>query len=133
MLIFIELIDILELSIGNLTPTHKLQEAFEKDPDIMKPFTDLILELAKKLRYLSQVIGVEKPSQAKPEINELLLLIQKNIHKYKEELRYPEAQEGVLLLQSIYDYLEKQATKNWIDPKGHDNLVDKDQEVLNYA
>lgn len=129
-LIFIELIDILELSIGNLTPMQKMQEAFEKDPDIMKTFTDLILELAKKLRFLSQVIGVEKPSQAKPEISELLLLIQKNIHKYKEELRYPEAQEGVLLFQSIYDYLEKQAQKIELIQKVMTNLFDKDQEGL---
>jgi uncharacterized membrane protein YccC len=129
-LIFIELIDILELSIGNFTQMHKMHEAFDENPDIIKPFTALISELAKQLRYLSQVINDNKPAQPNPRINELLFLIQKNINSYKQELGYPQAQEGGLFFQRISDYLQKQAQKIEVIQKVMTNLFEKEQEGL---
>lgn len=129
-LIFIELIDILELSIGNLTQVHKVHEAFKKFPDKMKPFTDLIYEMARKLNYLSKVIGDKKPLRYNETINELLQQAQRSISTYKKEVGFPEAQEGVLLFHNIYDYLQKQAQKIEVIQKVMTNLFERDQKWL---
>jgi uncharacterized membrane protein YccC len=129
-LIFIELIDILELAIGNLATGHKINEIFEKHPEKVKPFIDLIFEMARQLDYLSKVLADKKPLQDNKSIDVLLRQAEQSIVSYKEEVKFPEAGEGVLLLQNIYDYLQKQAQKIEVIRKVMNNLISRDQMWL---
>lgn len=126
-LIFIELIDILELAIANLTNLHKIHEVFEKHPDAIKPFINLIIEMSFQLDYLSKVIGDNKPLIVNKSIDTLLQQAEQSIGNYKEVIKSPEARDEVLLLQNSYVYLEKQAQKIEVIQKVMNNLFEKDQ------
>ncbi|MEX2592292.1 MAG: FUSC family membrane protein [Anditalea sp.] len=129
-LIFIELIDILELAIGNLPNVHKIRETSKKHPEIMKPFTELIFEMAGQLEYLSKVFGEKRPLVDNKSIDVLLQRTAQTIASYKEAAGFSENREGALLLQNVYDYLQKQSQKIEVIQKVMNNLFEKDQMWL---
>ena len=126
-LIFIELIDILELAIGNLANREQVNRIFKKHPDRIKVFIDLIFELARQLDYLSKVLANRRPLQDNRSVELLLQQAEQSIIRYREETNFPEAGDDVIILQNIYDYLNKQAQKIQVIRNVMNNLIRRDQ------
>ncbi len=122
-LILIELIDILELAIGNLPHVFQMEKTFKKRPEQLRPFIDLIFTMSNHLEYLSQVIGSKRALRENTAIEKLLVEAKENL----DDFRLTAAYEEVLLLQNIHDYLQKQAQKIGVIEKVMRNLVEQDQ------
>lgn len=129
-LIFIELVDILELAIGNLPNLHKLQNQFENQPQSIKPFTDLLFEMAGQLEHLAGMMGPQQVMVQDNLIGELLQEAENAILAYSRAAEYPEAREKVLLLQNTLDYFIQQSQKIEVIQKVMANLLEKDQSGL---
>jgi uncharacterized membrane protein (TIGR01666 family) len=123
-LILIELIDILELAIGNLPHVFQMEKSFRKRPEQLQPFVDLIFTMADHLDYLSQVIGSKKPLKENTAMDKLLVEAKESLNHFRLKAGFS---EEVLLLQNIYDYLQKQAQKIGVIEKVMRNLVEQDQ------
>lgn len=126
-LILIELIDILELAIGNLPHIFRMQERFNSSSEQLQPFVDLIFTMADHLRYLSLMIGSNRPLKEDSRTEHLLQAARKQLEEFKTEAHTPISYEEVLLLKNIYDYLQKQAQKMEVIQKVILNLVEQDQ------
>jgi uncharacterized membrane protein YccC len=126
-LILIELIDILELAIGNLPHVYKMQQSFKKEDAELKPFVELIFSMAEQLSYLSHVLGRKSAVIDKPATDKLLQLAKESLGEFRKAAYTPEAYEEAMLLQNIYDYLHKQAQKIQVIRKVMQNLVEQDQ------
>ena len=126
--VFIELVDILELAIGNLDNVQVMQKQKEHFPDLVKIFTALIFEMAGHLDSLSKVSGGQ--AKALPDqntIEQLILQAKEEIDKYSFQKENPPSYEQILLLQNIYDYFKKQAQKIGLIESVLVNLAEQDQ------
>lgn len=126
-LILIELIDILELAIGNLPHVYKMQQSFSNEPVELKPFVELIFSIAEQLNSLSRVLGRKDPVIVNPSLGHLLQQAKESLNNFRRTAYSPEAYEEAILLQNIYDYLQKQAQKIQVIQKVMQNLVEQDQ------
>ena len=126
-LILIELIDILELAIGNLPHVYKMRQSFKKEATELKPFVDLIFSMAEQLSYLSHVLGRKSAVIDHPITNKLLQQAKESLREFRKAGYTQEAYEEAMLLQNIYDYLQKQAQKIQVIRKVMQNLVEQDQ------
>src|SRR5690606_4277356 len=126
-LILIELIDILELAIGNLPHVYKMQQSFQIQLKQLQPFVELIFGLAEKLSYLSSVMGSNRPLRENQSIDNLLGQARDCLEQFRKTAYTPEAYEEALLLQNIYDYLQKQSQKTQVIQKVIYNLIEQDQ------
>src|SRR5690554_6630601 len=126
-LILIELIDILELAIGNLPHVFQMEKSFKQQPEQLQPFVDLIFTMARHLEYLSHVMDSKKGLEENTSIEALLVKAKDSLHQFRSMPPRAGSYEEVLLLQNIYDYLQKQAQKIRVIEKVMRNLVDQDQ------
>ena len=126
-LILIELIDILELAIGNLPHVYKMQQSFKKEAVDLNPFVQLIFTMADELGNLSQVVGRKGVVRDNPTIDSLLQQAKESLRAFRRTAYTPDSYEEAMLLQNIYDYLQKQAQKIQVIRKVMQNLVEQDQ------
>lgn len=126
-LILIELIDILELAIGNLPHVYKMQQSFKDEPAELRPFVALIFSMADELSHLSKVLGRKAAVPDNPHIDKLLQQAKESLRLFRKTSYSSEAYEESILLQNIYDYLVKQAQKIQVIRKVMQNLVEQDQ------
>lgn len=126
-LILIELIDILELAMGNLPHVFKMRESFKKHKEELKPFSELIFTMADHLSYLSTIIGSTKAIEENKSIGTLLQQAKESLVHIRETADTQEAYEEFLLLKNIYGYLQKQSQKIEIIQNVMRNLVEQDQ------
>lgn len=129
-LILIELIDILELAMANLPNLRNMYKIVAKHKGKVKPFRDLITEMAAQLDDLSKVMGGGNPDRESRSLDALLAAAENNIARYREENNLPATDEDVLLLQQTFQYIEKQAQKIRVIQKVLNNLLEKDQMRL---
>ncbi len=126
-LILIELVDILELAIGNLPHLFQMQQRFKRQPEQLQPFIDLIFSMAEHLSELSRVMGSNRPLREDPSTDDLLRLAKVSLAQIQQTAKTSEAYEEALLLQNIYDYLQKQAQKIQVIEKVTYNLIEQEQ------
>jgi uncharacterized membrane protein YccC len=126
-LILIELVDILELAIGNLPHVYRMQDSFKMRPKQLQPFVELIFAMADQLSYLSNVMGSNRIFRENQAIDDLLLQAKNSLGQFRRTAYTPEAYEEALLLQNIYDYLQKQSQKIQVIQKVMYNLLEQDQ------
>lgn len=127
-IVFIELVDILELAIGNLNNVHLLQKHKEEFPKLMKIFTRLIFRMAGRLDNLANMIRVRNKNLPDQDaIDNLIFEAKAEIDKYSFQTEPSPPYGQVLLLQNVHGYFKKQAQK--IDLIGNvlNNLAEQDQ------
>ncbi|GAA5033029.1 membrane protein [Marivirga lumbricoides] len=111
LLIFIELIDILELSMANPANYEQISKIFKGKPHVVEPFIQLIFNLSDRLEKAGDALhkGIKLPevSDFTKQINEC----RAGIQLYVQEVKLPEAREGALLLHNLLDYEEQQLQK----------------------
>jgi len=110
LLIFIELVDILELAMANPVDYKKMDEVLDGDRELLERFKKLIKKIAAQLEEISVVIEKKKKSSTK-EIREYLKGIEENFKEVRRLISSSENTEKSFLLQNLFDYLEKQGQK----------------------
>jgi len=111
LLIFIELIDILELSMANPANYEQINNLFKNQLQFVNPFIELIFQIANRLDQMAELMQKGKKL---PQSNDLAPMIEKcreSIQAYVKEVRLPKAREGALLLHNLLDYEENQLQK----------------------
>ena len=107
LLIFIELIDILELSLANPANYERARELFGQSVRVLLPFLKLVFELSAKLDNLADSMQQGHALSIENDLEPLLQKCHDSIRQYVEELKLPQAREGALLLHNLLDYEEK--------------------------
>ncbi len=107
LLIFIQLVDVLELAMSNPVNYEKLDKLLENDRDILDSFRDLILSMARRLDAFSKYI---LHNHKIPEDQNLVYSIQK-LQLQIEEYGKSGIEEGYIMLENLLDYQETQLQK----------------------
>ncbi|WP_282132788.1 FUSC family protein [Cellulophaga baltica] len=109
-LIFISLIDILELALANTLDYSKIDVIF-KDRSVLKEFKTLNTTMGNHLQVLSKILMNKKKVQNKNELLDGLAVIEKTIQNYIASVELPAGREGIITLRNLQDYQQQQVTK----------------------
>lgn len=110
LLIFIQLIDILELAMANPVDYEKMDEILSKHPEKRQLFQTLTFEMASRMKHISESLLQSKKLNSTNLLKEYLHKIKKHIDNVStlEEIG---SLEGSILLKNLYDYQCKQVEK----------------------
>ncbi len=126
LLIFIQLVDILEYAMANPVNYEKMDSLLKDHPGQILVFQKLIFAMAGRLKTISGSLHkISKTSRLKTnlkEVKEVLKEYQTEASKY--------ADEGFLMLRNLYDYQEEQVQKI---EKIERLLGNEDQQETNFA
>ncbi len=126
LLVFIQLVEILETAIANPVNYEKMDALFETHPELKADFQHLILELSQQLGVIAKNYRAQKfPSNSI--LNERFKTLEQDILKFKSEPNQKDY-ERYLMLQNLLDYQLKQIEKikkiKWL--LGNPELTSKD-------
>ncbi len=110
LLIFIQLVDMLELAMANPVNYEKMDRLLEKDPKQILAFRDLILGMVARMRELSLNIHKTGEISISTNLEQALKDVETSLKKYKKNSQGA-ADEGFLMLQNLYNYQEQQVEK----------------------
>jgi uncharacterized membrane protein YccC len=111
LLIFIELIDIMELSLANPANNEQINTLFAGQKALLKPFIDLGSELSNRLERIGYPMKSGSEMRPVENLNPLIENCKLNVRQYIVEVKLPKAREGALLLHNLIDYEEQQLQK----------------------
>lgn len=111
LIVFISLVEILELAISTSFDHNKLHQKFDDHPKVLKTYQNLAYNLASTLKKISK--SIQERSQYIPKHNLIndLQKLELAISHYENDLGKTEASEGVLMLTTMLHYAEKQVEK----------------------
>lgn len=109
-LIFISLVDILELALANTLDYSKIDVIF-KNRKVLKQFKALNTIMGNHLQVLSKLLLNRKKVQNKNELLDGLASIEKTILKHIKSVELPKGREGIITLRNLQDYQEQQVAK----------------------
>jgi uncharacterized membrane protein YccC len=109
LLLFIELVDMLELAVGNPVNYNKLDAIFKDKQESVYPFVELINEMALHLLYISKVIIRDEEVSVNKKILKQLEAIRKTIERYKTDA--VNDRDGFYMLFNLYEYQRAQVKK----------------------
>lgn len=136
LIVFVLLIEILELALSTSFNHAKLQEQFEDDPDVLKTYQNLAYNLAATLKRLSKSLESHEKYVADNTLFDNLEKLEAVIAEFGEK-HSDGAHEGVMMLTNMRHYAEKQIEKirvvekaftlavNPLDLKGREKDLDK--------
>ncbi|AOW10914.1 FUSC family membrane protein [Flavobacterium gilvum] len=111
LLVFISLVEILELALSTSFDHNKLHQKFEKHPKVLSTYQNLAYNLASTLKRLSKNIENRTKYIPKHFLFKDLQALELAIEEYEKELGKTEASEGVFMLKTMLEYAEKQVEK----------------------
>lgn len=111
LLLFMELVDMLELALANPVDYEKMDLIFKKQPENIAPFVALIQTMARRLNYLSKVVIRDEKVQDSSEIRGLLKDVRRSIDRYKETAEEGDENDGFYRLVNLFEYQSAQAQK----------------------
>jgi uncharacterized membrane protein (TIGR01666 family) len=111
LLVFISLLEILELALSTSFDHDKLHQKFSNNPKVLETYQKLAYNLASTLKKLSKSIGNKKKYIPKHELFKDLNALELAIIDYENDLGKKEASEGVFMLTTMLQYAEKQVEK----------------------
>ena len=111
LIVFISLLEILELALSTSFDHNRLHKKFEKHPKVLLTYQTLAYNLASSLKRLSK--GVKNKNKFVPKNNLIkdLNALELAIADYSANLAEIEASEGVFMLTTMLQYAEKQVEK----------------------
>tara|TARA_R110002049_G_scaffold188220_1_gene356541 strand:- start:3135 stop:5315 length:2181 start_codon:yes stop_codon:yes gene_type:complete len=110
LLIFVELIDMLETAIANPVNYDKMDALFDDQPEFIESFQNLIFEMADQLRIISEVGTDHSKFPKNSKLGQCFEKVELEIANFRKETG-TEDYEGFLMLQNLLQYLEKQFEK----------------------
>ncbi len=111
LLIFIELIDILELSMANPANYEKINTLFKNQLHFVSPFIDLVFKLSNRLEEMAVSLQKGRNLEHRDDLEPMIQKCRDSIQAYVQEIKLPKAREGALLLHNLLDYEENQLQK----------------------
>lgn len=111
MLMFIELVDILELAVANPVNYEDLKERFTDNEVLFNAFVKLLNSSADFLIDLSYKLPSKSFNYKPTQLADLISEMETAIEKYKQNNSGPNRRENVILLRNIADYEKKQVNK----------------------
>ncbi len=137
LIVFISLVEILELALSTSFDHNRLHKKFEKHSQVLITYQTLAYNLAASLKKLSKIIKNKNKFVPKNNLIEDLNKLELVIADYNTNLGIIEASEGVFMLTTMLQYAEKQVEKikivqrafssayNTYDFKGRDKDLEK--------
>lgn len=111
-LLFIELVDMLELAIANPVDYERVDVVFKnKEAEYIAPFIMLINEMAAHLDTISKVILRDEKVNKNIEIPVLLKKVKTALNTYKENEDLNATSDGFFILTNLYEYQTAQVQK----------------------
>lgn len=111
LLIFIELIDILELSMANPANYEQINKLFKNQIQFVHPFIELVFQLSNRLEQMAEAMQKGKELPHRDDLEPMIEKCKESIQTYVREVKLPKAREGALLLHNLLDYEESQLQK----------------------
>ena len=111
LLVFISLVEILELALSTAFDHDKLHQKFDNHPKVLHTYQNLAYNLATSLKQLSKSIKKSTKYISKHTLLDDLNSLQLAIADYENDLGKTTASEGVFMLTTMLQYAEKQVEK----------------------
>jgi uncharacterized membrane protein (TIGR01666 family) len=111
LIVFISLVEIMELAISTSFDHDKLHLKFKDHPKVLTKYQNLAYNLASTLKQISKNIEKRTNYTPKSSLTKQLVSLENAINEYENELGKREASEGVLMLKTMLEYAEKQIEK----------------------
>ncbi|RTY92380.1 FUSC family membrane protein [Flavobacterium sp. GT3R68] len=111
LIVFISLVEILELALSTSFDHDKLHRKFSSHPKVLKTYQKLAYNLATTLKQLSQSIENRTKYVSAHKLLKDLNALELAITDYENSLSKKEASEGVFMLTTMLQYAEKQVEK----------------------
>lgn len=110
LLLFVQLVEILETAIANPVNYDKMDALFEMHPEFKQDFQDLITELSNQLRNIASNFNTPKLFKSNKLLATLFKTLEKNILTFKDDNNLDDY-ERYLMLQNYLEYQKKQYEK----------------------
>ncbi|SHF74200.1 TIGR01666 family membrane protein [Flavobacterium segetis] len=111
LLVFISLVEILELALSTSFDHNKLHQKFDDHPKVLLTYQNLAYNLAANLKQLSKSLKNRKIYSSKYDLINDLASLNHAITDYESQVERNSASEGVLMLTTMLQYAEKQVEK----------------------
>lgn len=123
LLVFIALVEILEVALSAAFDHEKLHQKFDDHPKVLLTYQNLAYNLAASLKQLSKNVKKRTDYIPKHTLLDDLMALQQAIVNYKENLGEDAASEGVFMLTTMLEYAEKQIEKIKIVERAFTSIV----------
>ncbi|RZJ65821.1 MAG: FUSC family protein [Flavobacterium sp.] len=110
LLVFISLVEIMELALSTSFDHNKLHAKFEGHESVLKTYQNLAYNLASVLKKITKSIQQNRKYESKHNLLDDLSKFEQAIRDYETKLGV-EASEGVFMLTTMLHYAEKQIEK----------------------
>ena len=110
MLIFVQLVDMLELAMANPVDYAKTDELFEKKPQQLADFQGLLFAMSSRLNVIANNISTPKKLRNSTKIEEFQKNIKLDISEYASSLNET-FDENLLMLKNLFKYQKEQVGK----------------------
>ncbi len=124
LLVFISLMEVLELALSTSFDHSKLHQKFSAHPKVLDTYQNLAYNLAATLKRISKSILNRKKYVPKHDLPGDIEALEKAITAYEEELGKEAASEGVWMLSNMLHYAEKQVEKIRMIERAFTHTVD---------
>nr|WP_309759680.1 FUSC family membrane protein [Flavobacterium sp.] len=111
LLVFISLVEILELALSTAFDHNTLHQKFDDHPKVLRSYQNLAYSLANSLKQLSKSVKKSTTYIYKSTLLHDMHALQLSIAAYENELGKQNASEGVFMLTTMLQYAEKQVEK----------------------
>ena len=111
LLVFISLVEILELALSTAFNHDKLHQKFDDQPNVLLTYQRLAYNLAANLKQLSKSVKKRTKYISKHTLLSDLKTLRLSIAAYENDLGKITASEGVFMLTTMLQYAEKQVEK----------------------
>lgn len=110
LLVFIDLVDVLELAMSHPVNYKKMKESLSGNEDLLDSFAGFSKKLAFQLQEISLALHTNS-KLPKNTISEYIAETGKKLDEYRERIDITQNRETMLLLRNLYDYQVRQARK----------------------
>ena len=111
LIVFVSLVEILELALSTSFDHNKLHQKFEKHPEVLLTYQTLAYNLASNLKKLSKSVKNKNNYIPKTNLIRDLNALEVAITNYSNNSEKNDAFEGVFMLTTMLQYAEKQVEK----------------------
>ncbi len=110
MLIFVQLVDMLELAMTNPVNYAKTDKLFERKPNQLENFQGLLFAMSDRLNGIAQTLSAPKKLRNNTEIKEFQEKIKNDISEYASSTNEI-VDENLLMLKNLFKYQKEQVKK----------------------
>lgn len=110
MLVFIELVDILELAMSHPLNYEKIEDILVEEPEQLELISDLVMTMGVQLEKIAVSLNRNKPLP-KNKIPNALKLVKDKLEEFRINVNINDNRESLIVLRNLFDYQEKQSQK----------------------